>query len=532
MRAGPLLAASLALLLLAPTVLADPQLAVTPERPLGAAVPLSPGAVVRLNFTVENQGSDALVVFVQAQGPAGWNVTAVPGSFGLPPQSLGQVRAFTLTVAAPEAADPAQYGVHVLVSAANSSAAATQVDVPLVFAITHNALVLDRWANPLPAPLDNAWGVFLLDLAFWSIIAFVLVALNHPLLAWLTRKSTTSAAAQIAMVLRVPLFLAVVFFGVTQAWDALPPAWWVSFGHRFLAAFTILVVAYVLYKLVRASLIYYSEVIAPKTETQLDDILVPVLEKVGGVVIVAGGALYFVGTLGIDLTAFVAGGVVVSMVLAFAAQDTLSNFFAGLALMLDRPFARGDDILLAGGGSLSGDVFRVDQIGLRSTRLYHYKNHQLVVVPNNDLAKNPLVNLMKPDVRYRAVLQVGVAFDSDVAKVKELMVRAATEHALVDSNEGFKPVIYMDSFADSALSYTMKFFVRVTRDTDRSRVPGEVRERILADFKAAGIEIPFPQRVVHLKGEAASEGAGAGSAGAVETSRSRGQGAGEPAKRS
>jgi small-conductance mechanosensitive channel len=518
-------------LLAAPCAAAQGSLELAPEQPLASPLPLAPGEVVRLHWTVTNPAEEGFVVLLSATPPPGWNVTIVPPSFDLPPRAAGAVRTLALSLAVPEGARPQGYELSVHLAAVNSTtgtAFAQDLVVPL--RVTHSALVLGAWRNPLPAPLDDAFGVFLLDLLFWAAVAGLFILLQDPVVKWLTRRAERNVGARIAVLLRKPVFLALVFFGATQAWDALPPSLWVDAGHRLLAALTILVTMYVVYKVFRGVLLYYIENIAAKTESELDDILMPVLEKVGGVVIVAAGGLYFLGTLGLDLSGFVAGGVVVSMVLAFAAQDTLSNFFAGLFLMLDRPFLRGDDIMLIGGGPLEGSVFRVDRVGLRTTRLYHYQRHQLVTVPNNDLAKNPVVNLHQPDLRLRATVRVGVAYGADPARVRAILERAALEHPRAEKGPGYEPTTYLEKFGESSVDFVLRFYHQVQRDRDRNAVPGEVQERILRDLAAAGIEIPFPQRVVTVRGALPPpEGDGPGEPGERGQVRAAGS---EAAKRS
>ncbi|HEV8361266.1 MAG TPA: mechanosensitive ion channel domain-containing protein [Candidatus Thermoplasmatota archaeon] len=492
-------AASLALLvLLAPLASAQaPELGLSLERALDAALPVAPGEVVRLNLTLTNPTDDGLLVSVVARGPEGWNATALPASFDLPPRAAGEQRIVTLGFVVPERARPRVEHVALEVTAINSTTGALltrALDVPVE--VTHTALVLGLFQNPLPAPLDNAYGVFLLDLAVWAFIAGSIIVLQDPIVKFLTRRAERRVSLRIVVLLRVPMFAFLVFFGLTQSWRALPPSEAVDLGQRVFGSLYILVTMYLVYKVFRAVILYYIENIAIRTESQLDDILVPVLEKVGAVVIVLAGILYFISTLGIDLTAFVAGGVVVSMVLAFAAQDTLSNFFAGLFLMLDRPFVRGDDIVLVTGGPLAGDIFRVDQVGLRSTRLYHYKNHQIVVMPNNDLAKNPVVNMMYPDHRYRVHVPVGVAYEADVDLVQKVLEAAARAHPDVDSSPGFEPFASLDGFGDSQLDFVLLFYIKDVKR--RIRIASDVRERILKDFAAEGIEIPFPQTVMRV----------------------------------
>lgn len=498
MRARPgLLLALLVGVAMAPLADAEaPQFRIVPDRDLAGGLDVAPGQVVRLNFTAENLGSDTVGLALDTDAPQGWNATILPAGFDLPNGSSGEVRRFTLSVQVPEAAKVATYPIAIEAVAVGPGGEATRLEVPVQLRITHVALVLGMWANPLPAPLDNPYGVFLLDLVFWAVIAGAIILLQDPIVRWLTRRAERSVSARIVRDLRKPMFMALVFLGITQAWQALPPSWWVEVGHRILAALTILVGMYVVYKVFRAALTYYIENVSAKTESTLDDILVPVLEKVGAVVIVVAGLLYFIGSLGIELGTFIAGGVVVSMVLAFAAQDTLSNFFAGLFLMLDRPFGRGDDIMLVSGGPIAGDIFRVDHVGLRSTRLYHYKNHQLVVMPNNELAKNPVVNLMYPDLRWRVHLPLTVTYGANVDQVQALLEGCARDHPMVDTSPGFEPFASLEGFHENGMHFVLLFLVRDVKK--RARTASDVREAILKAFGANGITLAFPQREVRI----------------------------------
>jgi len=500
-----LLALVLAALLLASPAAAETVQAVA-KQPLENPLPIAPGGRAEVVWDVVNQGDANVTVTVHALAPEGWNVSVLPEGFSVPPQAEGAVRSFTLGVVAPERARPEVLRVTVVLGVVAGNATETQ-ELVARFQVTERGAVLGLFANPLPPPLDNVYGVFLLELGFWALVAAVFIGVQDPLVRFLTRRGEKHTGARVAALVRVPVFALLVIQGVRNAWSALPPGPLVDVGDKVLYAVVVMLGAYVAYRVLRAVLLYYAVNIAAKTETQLDDVLVPVLEKVGGVVIVVLALLTLAGALGLDLSGFVVGGTVASLVVAFAAQDSLSNFFASLFLLADRPFAVGEEIIVIGVG-IDENVYRVERIGLRSTRLYDVRSHQVLTLPNNKLASQPVINVDAPDRRFRIAVRVGVGYDSDPAVVERLLLEAARAHP--EALESPQPVAArLSDFGDSALLYDVLFYVR---DADqRVATASDVRVSILQALRQHGIDIPFPQRVVHVVGPPTGEGPAAGS---------------------
>ena len=128
----------------------------------------------------------------------------------------------------------------------------------------------------------------------------------------------------------------------------------------------------------------------------------------------------------INVTGLVASAGIVGLALSFAAQDTLSNLFAGVAIMSDRPYELGDFIILD-----SGERGEVTKIGLRSTRLLTRDDVE-ISIPNGVMGATKIVNEAGgPPSRYRIRTQVGVAYGSDVDQVAEVLVSVAADHAKV-----------------------------------------------------------------------------------------------------
>ena len=175
-----------------------------------------------------------------------------------------------------------------------------------------------------------------------------------------------------------------------------------------------------------------------------------------------------------------------SLAIALAAQETLSNMIAGFVIMTDRPFSVGDRIQLSSGET--GDVY---EIGLRSTKILTFDN-TLVIVPNAEIVKDRVTNLTYPDPATRVKVLVGVAYGSDLQKVKAIL-----EKICRDNPRALKippPAAYFLNFGEFSLDFQVT--CQVPTWNDEWRVAEEIRLEIDRRFREEGIEIPFPQRTL------------------------------------
>ncbi len=159
--------------------------------------------------------------------------------------------------------------------------------------------------------------------------------------------------------------------------------------------------------------------------------------------------------------------------------------------MIDRPFTEGQDVRLD-----TGEVCRVEKIGLRSTHLYFYRNHEYIVAPNKDMENTRIVNLNFPDTKYRIHVPVGVAYGSPVETVKRLLLEVADGHPEIYTDEEAQSRVFFDEFGDSALLFRLAVYV--TSAAERFRIASELRDAIDEAFREHGITIAFPQRTVWL----------------------------------
>jgi small-conductance mechanosensitive channel len=206
------------------------------------------------------------------------------------------------------------------------------------------------------------------------------------------------------------------------------------------------------------------------------------------------GGLLVLSNLGISITPLLTALGVGSLAVALALQPTLANLFAGVHISVARMIRVGDFVAL-----VSGAKGYVTDIGWRSTRLRELPNN-IVIVPNARLAEMIVTNYAMPETEQSALVQVGVAYGSDLAAVERVTCEVAREvlATVQGGMPGFDPFIRYNAFGDSSINFSV--ILRVKEFTDRYLVTHEFIKRLKARYDAEGIEIPFPQRVVHLLG--------------------------------
>lgn len=430
-------------------------------------------------------------VRVSTRPLVGWEQSITPNQFFLEPLAESNI---TLRLD-PVGRVPERVEFVVTFSLVDSdTGSAFQVQRPVTLIATESALVLGLFANPLPPPLDNVYGVFLLDVLFWVVVGAAAMVVGDAVVRMLAGRMPHDALRNVLTRLRRSVFLLVVAIGLERSFRVLPGSPPIDALSILLKVVVVVLWAVVGYRVLGAFLDYYSSVVAVKTETKIDDVLVPVVRKIAAVIVVIVALGFVMELFGLSLNLVFGAAGIAGLVIAFAAQDTLSNFFGGVFLLVDRPFSEGDDIQIE-----TGEIARVENIGLRTTRLYHYRNHEFIILPNNQLASRKVVNLSAPDRRYRVAVNVGVDYRTDVARARAIVERVVRAHPALVEDADHPLFVGFERFGDSALELVASFFVTDVRE--RIRAASDVRELLLEAFRAEGIEIPFPHRTVIVKGD-------------------------------
>jgi small-conductance mechanosensitive channel len=220
------------------------------------------------------------------------------------------------------------------------------------------------------------------------------------------------------------------------------------------------------------------------------------------VAVLSVGGLVLLSSLGIAVTPLLTALGVGGLAVALALQDTLSNVFAGVHLLADRPIRVGDYVKIA--ETVEG--FVVD-VGWRSTRVRMLQNN-VVIVPNKKVAESTIINYDLPESRMSLLIPVSVGHASDADRVEAALVEEAARAAgevpgLLADPPPFVRLI--PGFGDSSLDFTL--ICQVATFVDQYLVQHELRKRILRRFRADGIEIPYPVRTVELRPAARADGA-------------------------
>jgi small-conductance mechanosensitive channel len=217
---------------------------------------------------------------------------------------------------------------------------------------------------------------------------------------------------------------------------------------------------------------------------------VPLVENIGRVMLVVLVGYSFLKIWELDAAPWLASASVVGLAVGFAAKDTLANLFGGFFIIIDAPYKIGDFINLD-----TGERGEVTRIGLRSTRILTRDDVE-VTIPNAEIASSKIVN--EAGGRWektRVRIKVGVAYGSDVDQVRTVLLEAAEsiEYCVGEP----EPRVRFRAFGDSSLDFEL--LVWILRPELRGRCKDALLTEIYKRFQGAAIEIPFPQRDVHVR---------------------------------
>jgi potassium efflux system protein len=215
------------------------------------------------------------------------------------------------------------------------------------------------------------------------------------------------------------------------------------------------------------------------------------LVTISGYFVFTVAAIIGLSVAGVNFSnlALIAGAL--SVGIGFGLQNIVNNFVSGLILLLERPIKRGDWIVV---GDTEGYVKR---ISVRSTMIETFDRAD-VIVPNSELISTQVTNWMLEDIKGRLRIPVGVAYGSNTTLVRDvlLMVAASNPEVLVDGTVS-KPLVLFMGFGESSLDFELRVFIRNV--DNRLTVKSDILFAIDAAFRENHIEIPFPQRDVHVR---------------------------------
>jgi len=233
--------------------------------------------------------------------------------------------------------------------------------------------------------------------------------------------------------------------------------------------------------------------LAERTVTDVDNIVIDLLNKFSGAIVYATAGVIALDVMGINVMPFIAGAGVMGVAVGFAAKDTLSNLIAGILLIIDRPFEVGDriEVWSAPKGSASwGDVI---DIGLRATRIRTTDNI-VIIIPNNEIMTRDIVNYTTIYASIRVRINLGIAYDSDISKAKALVLQAARTADWIMTDPA--PKVVVRNFGESSVDLQLRVWIKDARR--RMDTIDYVTDTVKTLFDEHGIEIPYPKRDISI----------------------------------
>jgi small-conductance mechanosensitive channel len=260
------------------------------------------------------------------------------------------------------------------------------------------------------------WGIPAIAFLVWAILIFTLIP---SIMRRLKRKAEQTRAALddiLISVLSIPLIFFFLGLGLNFFIQAVPlPKNWVKYSDALLIILFVLAGYLFLDRLMMEVLRRYSK------KVEILETSAGVMKTLYRAIILGFIFLVVLDRLKITITPFLASLGIGGLVVALALQDTLANFFAGMYIFFDRPIRIGDYIMLE-----SGKEGYVAQIGWRSTRVQMLPNN-ILIVPNSKLISSQITNFYLPETEMAVLVQVGVSYDSDLAKVERVTIEVAKE---------------------------------------------------------------------------------------------------------
>ncbi len=331
-----------------------------------------------------------------------------------------------------------------------------------------------------------AISIFLFSIIFGAVLGKFI----FPLVIRLTNRTRTSLDTRLVLAVRRPVGVGVMVLG---GYLALTVPLDLSQGSQNVVGtiaglLGIIVVVTAVASLLSAFIGWYLEIVAPRTETTLDEQLFPLLRKVLLGVVYSLGVLLVLDQLNINISPLIAGLGLGGLAVGLALQPTLANLFAGTYVMTEGVIAEGDYVELENG--ISGYVVGV---GWRSTHIRTWLNN-LVVVPNSKFADTMITNYHQPVLPVNVFLTCGVGYGNDLERVERVCMEVMND--LLDTNDGavkeYGAWFGYDSFGESNVNFWL--FIQAKDRLASYEVQSDLVKRLHGRLKEEEIVINYPVR--------------------------------------
>jgi len=324
-----------------------------------------------------------------------------------------------------------------------------------------------------------------------SLIAFrILLSITEKILLRLTSKTKTDVDDIIIKKSSAPLTLLALIFALRLAVMELALSkGFIEIFSKILYSSAIILIGYILYVTVDTGLLRGWKHISRKTRVKIDENLTDLLHGTLKIILVILAILYILELWGVKIGPLLGALGIAGLAVALALQSTLGNIFSGVSLILDKSVKVGDWVVLD-----NGVWGIVEKIGIRSTKFRTFDN-EMLVIPNTIFADSRIQNISMPEPKARVVIPFGVAYGSDIDKVKKVVKNVLSKLPHLDKTENIS-VRFLE-MGESSLNFKAYFYIESFEF--RLDTIDKATSEIYKALNKSGITIPFPQMDVHLK---------------------------------
>jgi small-conductance mechanosensitive channel len=335
-------------------------------------------------------------------------------------------------------------------------------------------------------PWLKGGAVIVVTFIFASVVSWII----FKLLKIASKKTKSQIDDRLVSIVRIPIYYSLLITGFTTGTRLMPfgeeVSGYIGNGFQSFGIFIWTIAIIRISKIIMNQLAwgkgYRFRLIRPQT--------LPLFDNLGKLLIIALALYITFEVWGIDMTAWLASAGVIGIAIGFAAKDTLANLFSGVFILADTPYKIGDYIVLDG-----NQRGKVTHIGIRSTRILTRDDVE-ITIPNAIMGNSKITNQSGgPHPKFRIRLKIGVAYGSDIDKVRELLVDIAINEPLITQSPS--PRVRFRHFGASSLDLELMGWIE---DPElRGRTLDKLNTTVYKRFNQENIEIPYSKQDLYIK---------------------------------
>jgi len=330
-------------------------------------------------------------------------------------------------------------------------------------------------------------AIFIVFIIFGWVVEHIF---EHYFKKW-AKKTRTRLDDEILANVKTPIYVLVLFFGLYFAFfnlTVLEAGITKNIRVAFLL-FEYLLIGYIFTRITNVLFAWFAE--RRERKKKMSQHILYVFRGIFNAIIYLIAFFVFLAVQKVDLTGLAIGGAATAIVIGFALQSVLSDFFSAFSIYFDRPFEIGDYIVV---GDHSGTVTK---IGMKSTRVQLLQGEELVL-PNSELTKSSVRNFKKMRKR-RITFGFGVTYDTPVAKMKKIpeIIKKIVDPNKLDHVDRLDRVHFTE-FGDFSLNFEIVYYVKTKDYQKYMDTQQQINLAIMEAFEKEGIEMAFPTQTIHL----------------------------------